>query len=119
MFVFPYVATEMHTQTKEYICSGLDNPTIYSTLLFHVMNIQDINDISRCYYHIHFQRKTYKALLGHSLYVNIGILTIVQLNKQQNMVNIRLVPSIQEEYYVSYTHDALFLHHYLLILILR
>ena len=57
--------------------------------------------------------------MGHSLYVNIGILTIVQLNKQQNMVNIRLVPSIQEEYYISYTHDALFLHHYMLILILR
>ena len=55
MFVFPYVATEMHTQTKEYICSGLDNPTIYSTLLFRVMNIQDIDNISRCYYHIHFR----------------------------------------------------------------
>ena len=66
-----------------------------------------------------FSEKNIEKLLGHSLYVNIGILTIVQLNKQQNMVNIRLVPSIQEEYYISYTHDALFLHHYMLILILR
>ena len=38
------------------------------------------------------------VLLGHTTYVNIGILTIVQLNKQQNMVNIRIIPSILEEY---------------------
>ena len=93
MFVFPYVATEMHTQTKEYICSGLDNPTIYSTLLFYLMNIQDMKYISRRYYNIYTSKKHKNVLLGHTTYVNIGILTIVQLNKQQNMVNIRLIPN--------------------------
>ena len=92
MFVFPYVATEMHTQTKEYICSGLDNPTIYSTLLFYLMNIQDMKDISRCYYNIYTSKKYKNVLLGHTTYVNIGILTIVQLNKQQNMVTYVVFP---------------------------
>ena len=64
-------------------------------------------------------KKRKNILLGHTTYVNIGILTIVQLNKQQNMVNIRIIPSILEEYYISFTHDALFLHHYMLIVIQR